>query len=318
MNSTDSKEKINKALYYMQNDTLKAIEIFDEILEKEPENIDALNGKGSTLMKLNLIDEAEKYFDRSISIKKTSSALINKGIINKNKKEYQKSLNYFDEAIQLNPQLTTIITLLKNEVISLLDEEVKFDLDNFQPEIIELIEEGIEYKNSKRLWDALECYKKAILLDKSCINYVQILIKEIKIILFHELKIKTPKFENTQIDQLKIKSLRLLLVEENPEQSLKIINEILKKDSDEIDTINEKGCVLFLFDKYEKSIKCFDKCLKLDADYCYALFNKALVLRMINKLEESLKCFDELLKIKNDSSIKAYQLEILDKLHQRS
>ena len=317
MKNNEINMKIEKALDYMQNDTLKAIEIFDQILEIEPENIEAINGKGSSLMKLNQIDEAEKYFDYSLSIRETSSALISKGIITKNKRKYEESLNYYDKAIQLNPDLSNILTLLKNEVIELIDEDIEVELKNNNPEIKEMIEKGLEYQNSNKLWDALDCYENAINADKTCINYVKKLIREIKTTLNHELMIKTPELGNSKTDQLKIQSLRLLLIEDNPEQSLRIINQILEKENDDIDSLNQKGCILTFFDEYENAIECFDKCLEIDENYSYAIFNKAFVLRMTNNLEESLNCFDKLLKITDTPKIKAYQLEILDKLHNR-
>ena len=60
--------KIINALEFMQYDYEKALKLFNEVLEVEPTNIEAINGKGSTLMKLHKMDEAEKYFDYSLSI----------------------------------------------------------------------------------------------------------------------------------------------------------------------------------------------------------------------------------------------------------
>ena len=326
--------KIEKALDYMQNDTLKAIEIFDQILEIEPENIEAINGKGSSLLNDLSLDEKNnilelltnfkinvtgtKSFDNSqvtmggidvneIDIERSKSALI----------KYEEALNYYDKAIQENPDLNNIVTLLKNEVIELIDEDIEDEFKNKNPDIKEIIEKGLEYKNSNKLWDALYCFENAINADKTCINYVKKLINEIKTILNHELMIKTPELGNSKTDQLKIQSLRLLLIEDNPEQSLKIINQILEKESDDVDSLNQKGCILTFFNEYKKAIECFDKCLEIDENYSYAIFNKAFLLRMTNKLEESLNYFDKLLKITNTPKIKAYQLEILDKLHNR-
>ena len=120
-----NKERIEEALYYMQNDTQKAIEIFDEILESEPENIEALNGKGFSMMKMNQPDEAEKYFDFSLSIKETPAALINKGIISKNNAQYGQSLLYYDRAIQIKPNLNCIVSILKGEILELTDSEAE-------------------------------------------------------------------------------------------------------------------------------------------------------------------------------------------------
>jgi tetratricopeptide (TPR) repeat protein len=309
--------KIEDGLYYMQNDTLKAIEIFDEVLGIEPENIDALNGKGSSLLKLNRMNEAEKYFDYSLSISQNSSALINKGRICKSKKQYLKALKYYDKANLINPSLNNIVTMFKNEVIELIDGNIEIELNDFSPEANELIKRGIEYKNSNKLWDALDCLQNAMKADRSCVNFAISIINEIKSILQNELLIKTPDFGDSRNEQFKRKSLRLLLFEEDPEQALTIMNLILEDNENEIDTLNHKGCVLFLFDKFDDAIECFDKCLRLDENYYYALFNKAIVLRRLNLLDESLDCFDELLKTpKNYNKVKPYQLEILDKLHE--
>ena len=73
--------KIDKAIRLLQNNSEEALKIFNEILKNEPDNIDALNGKGSALMKLNRFNDAEKCFDKSLSISENIAALINKGII---------------------------------------------------------------------------------------------------------------------------------------------------------------------------------------------------------------------------------------------
>ncbi len=79
MKTSKNTDKIENALYYMHNDTAKAIEIFDEILEREPDNTEAINGKGSSLMKLNRMRDAEKYFDYSLSIKKNTLCTYKQG-----------------------------------------------------------------------------------------------------------------------------------------------------------------------------------------------------------------------------------------------
>lgn len=319
MNKAETTKKIEEAHEYMQNDTSKAIEIFDEILNADPKNIEALNGKGSSLMKLNRMNDAEKYFNYSLSIKKTSSALISKGLINKNKGNYEMALSYYEKAIHLNPNLNNIITILKNEIFELIDGEIEIDLNTSNPTSNDLIKKGLEYKKSNKLWDALDCYQNAMDEDENCKNSVIGLVNEIKSILQNELMIKTPTLSDSRIDQMKLKSLRLLLIEENPEQALTMMNLILENDENEIDTINQKGCVLFLFDEYKESMKCFDKCLMLDKNYHYSLFNKAILLRRIGNLHEALDCFDRLLKIpKIHDKVKPYQLEILDKLHEKN
>ncbi len=307
MKTNGINDKIDEALYYMQNDTERAITIFDEILEIEPENIEAINGKGSSLMKLNHMNEAENYFDYSLSIKQSPSAFISKGIICKCRKDYNQSLIYYDKAIEINPDLDNIIKILKNEINELIGDKIGINMD-YSPETNELIKKGTDYKNNCKLWDALDCYENAIKSDRSCKKSVQALINEVKAILQNELMIKTPKKGDSRNDQLKIKSLRLLLIEKDPKQALTIMNIILDDDEEDIDTLNQK----------EESIECFNKCLSIDENYIHALFNKAIVLRRIKEFNDSLSCFDELLKTpQNYDKVKPYQLEILDKLHEK-
>lgn len=310
----DIETKINKALELMQNDTEIALSIFDEILENYPDNIDALNGKGSTLIKLNQFNEAEKYFDKSLAITETSSALINKGLISKHNHEYQKAIDYYNKAIQINKNLKNIILILKNEVLKLIDDSSQINPNNYTQKANELIKKGLSLKNENKLWDALESYYEAISEDHTCKNSVNMLVNDIKTILEHEFLFETPEFKDNEIDNLKIQSFRALLVEENPKKALTLLNLILEIKPDDIEALNHKGCILFRFDRCPESVESFNKCLEINNKYYYALFNKAIVLRRMNNLEESLSCFNELLEIpKYHNKAEPYQLEILDK-----
>ena len=74
---------------------------FEELLEIDSENIDALNGIGSAYMKLNNLDEAENYYDKSLSICENSSAFLNKGNIWKHRNNNEKALYYYDKHVKL-------------------------------------------------------------------------------------------------------------------------------------------------------------------------------------------------------------------------
>lgn len=301
--------KINEAYDFMQNDTKKALKIFDEILEIEPENIDALNGKGSSLMKMNQINEADKYFDQSLSIRKNSSAFLNKGNICKHKKDFDNALIYYDKALKTNPHLENIIKILKNEISDV--NETNFN------ETKELIQKGIELKNENKLWDALDIFMKAIEEDSKCRNEVNKYVDEIRLTFEREFIYDDSEFNiNDKIDRLKMQALKALIKEKNPQKALTLMELVLEEDEYDINMLNHKGGVLFICSEYQNAIDCFDKCLKINENYTCALFNKAIVLRVMNKLPEALKCFDKLLKIpQNYDKVKPYQLEILDKLH---
>ena len=156
--------RIEEALEYMQNDTHYALELFNGILKEDPNNISALNGKGSTLMKLHQSEEALKLFDCSLSIEENSSAYLNKGIICKNNEDYKNALICFDKALDYNPRLASIVSMLKNEILERVNLD-SADLDSlydFTKEANSLIKEAINYKNQNKLWDALDSLEKAI------------------------------------------------------------------------------------------------------------------------------------------------------------
>lgn len=304
--------KINEAYDYMQNDSEKALEIFDEVLEIEPEKTQAINGKGSTLMKLNRFDEADECFNHSLSISENSSALLNKGMIAKHRNDFENAMAYFDKALKVNPNLENIVNILKSEIIDA--------NDNADETVNELIEKGIKLKDENKLWDSLDILMQAIEEDPSCENQANKLIDEIKTTFEREFIYDDGDFDiNSKADRLKMQAIKALIKENNPEKALTLMDLVLELDENDINTLNHKGGVLFICSDYQKAIECFDKCLSIDENYTCALFNKALVLRVMNKLQDALNCFDELLKTpQNYNKVKPYQLEILDKLNTRA
>lgn len=309
MLNEDIQRKIDESIKLLQNNSKDALKIFNEILENQPDNIDALNGKGSALIKLDRFDDAEKCFDESLSICENTAALINKGIILKNKKDYKNAIYYFNKAIEIDSEINEIVTIFKNEIFELID--INSLLDNYSKKVNRYIKKGLDYKYENKIWEALICFEKAIAEDERCKNSVDIFIKEIDNIIFNKFLFEVPVSKKTREDQLKIQALKELLINDNPENALKLMNKILDINPNEISTLNYKGCILFLFNKYYDSIDYFNKCLELNPDYNYALFNKGLVLRRKNKLNESLNCFNRYLKNEESTNkINPYQLEI--------
>ena len=343
----DIEIRIEEALEYMHNDTDHALELFNLILEEQPENINALNGKGSALMKLHKNKEALEVFDYSLSIEENSSAYLNKGIISKNNKDYKNALKYFDKALEYNPRLTSIVSILKNEIIETVNLESE-DLDSlydFKNETNSLIKEAINYRNQNRLWDCLDCLENAIEEDPTCKNSVNDLINKVKKTLHKEFlypktnstnnpstssKDKNAKSKSSKtspknnekmrkLNKLKNMTYRSIIIENNPRKTLSLTDKILEINENDLEGLNFKGIAYFSLDEYEKAIECFDMALNIDKDYAYAMFNKGLVLRRMRLYDKSLKCFDKALKTPTFfNKIKPYQEEVLNKLKQSS
>ena len=314
MSQENFEYKIDEAYELIQYDAELALKVFENLLKLDSENIDLLNGKGSALMKLKRFSEAEECFNKSVLINENSCALLNKGIISKNKKEFQSALKFYDRAVQLDSSLCSIALILKNEVIEVIDDNI-LNYNSFSNESNEYIKRGIDFRDEGKFCDAMECFRNAVECDLACKPSVMALMEEVKTLMFNEFMFKTPDLDDETIYDLKIQFFRALLVEEDPAKALTLMDIILDIDGNDLDTLNFKGCILFLFEEYCEAILCFDKCLDIDRQYYYALFNKGLVLAIMSEFKEALLCFDVLLKEhKYEEKAEFYRQEILEKI----
>lgn len=332
--------RIEEAYEYMQNDTDYALELFNGILKEQPRNVNALNGKGSTLMKLHKSKEALEVFDYSLSIEKSSSAYLNKGIIAKSLNDYKNALRYFDKSLEYNPSLSSIVRVLKNEIIETANLDDLNSLYDFKEGAISLIKEAIDCQNQHRLWDALDCLEKAIEEDPSSKDFVNDLMEKVhrkiqKEFLHKKYSKNTrnspnkkpaknkpkntnatlAKTENKKINKLKTLTYRSIIAENNHHKAFSLIDRIFEINENDLDGLNLKGIAYFNLGDYDKSIECFDKCLNICDDSISAYFNKGLVLRRIREYEASLKCFEKALENPNFyKKAKPYHEEVLNKI----
>ena len=295
MSQENFENKIDEAYELIQYDAGLALKVFENLLKLDPDNIDLLNGKGSALMKLKRFSEAEECFNKSVLINENSCALLNKGIISKHKNEFQSALKFYDRAVQLDSSLCNIALILKNEVIEAIDDNI-LNYNSFSNESNEYIKRGIDFRDEGKFCDAMECFRNAVECDLACKPSVLALMEEVKTLMFNEFMFKTPDLDDEAIYDLKMQFFRALLVEEDPAKALTLMDFILDIKGNDLDTLNFKGCILFLFEEYCEAILCFDKCLDIDGQYYYALFNKGLVLGIMSEFKEALLCFEVLLK----------------------
>src|SRR5215204_2938106 len=79
--------------YYVRGDYKKADMFFERVLEIEPNHIDALNGKGTSLYRLADHDKAKKCFDKVLKMDpKNIAAFDNREMLGKKKDDYSQKL----------------------------------------------------------------------------------------------------------------------------------------------------------------------------------------------------------------------------------
>ena len=89
---------------HKKNEFEQARNLYEEIIEKEPKNFEAIHLFACLNMQLKNFKYAFKLIDRSININPLHHAPHNNlGVIFKELKEYEKAIKAFTKAIELNP-----------------------------------------------------------------------------------------------------------------------------------------------------------------------------------------------------------------------
>lgn len=83
------------------------------------------------------------------------------------------------------------------------------------------------------------------------------------------------------------------------EESIKICDEIIKKDSKFYKAYNTKGISLCFLNNFDNGLKNINKSLEIKPDFAYGRFNKALAYELYGYYDESLKWYDKALEIEN-------------------
>jgi len=138
---TDEDSLMEKGIKAVNDSRYKeAITYFDKILESDPENVQALINKGTTLGFLKKHSDAIYYFDKVLEIEPNKiSALYSKGTALSSLEEYNEALYYFDKVLEIEPNNisalfnkgTTLSYLKKyDEALSYFDKVLEIDPDD--------------------------------------------------------------------------------------------------------------------------------------------------------------------------------------------
>src|SRR5215213_2006044 len=99
--------------YYVKGDYKKADIFFERVLEIEPNHIDALNGKGTSLYRLADYDKAKKCFDKVLKMDpKNIAAFDNREMLGKKKDDSTQKLEKPPAPSQVSTQKLEIFFLL--------------------------------------------------------------------------------------------------------------------------------------------------------------------------------------------------------------
>tara|TARA_B110000008_G_C16952158_1_gene556741 strand:+ start:588 stop:1976 length:1389 start_codon:yes stop_codon:yes gene_type:complete len=170
------KEIFSKAVRYHSDNKLNlAKNTYEEVINKDPHHIDALNNLGIIFFNLKNFEEATRVYEKIINIDSQNlQSYNNLGLLFKQTGEYKKAINYYEKAIKINPNYINAynnIGLVFFELgkyqraINNFDKAIKINPNLF----ILYCNIGLCYEKIRNPQKAIDSYQKVPKLD---INYI--------------------------------------------------------------------------------------------------------------------------------------------------
>ena len=112
----------------------KAKNIFERIIEIDPNNYRAHYNKGIAYFNLSKMEEAKKSYEKALSIKPDyKHCIYNLGLLYETTNDLQKALKYYEKTLEIDPKFT-YATHARAQIRNKLDElkEYKFEINQKQ------------------------------------------------------------------------------------------------------------------------------------------------------------------------------------------
>jgi len=264
--------------FIKQENYKEGFSCYDKALTIDASYKDGLNAKKEALKKIadkELLQnknytEALNYYREKLNID-IGSSLYFKAIMSYKSGKYDKALEYFNEALKIDPE--DIDSLTGKGMVLLKQQNIKGSIDCFN-RVLKINEKDVRalyYKGLALYYD--EKYEEAI-------KYYEEVLKI------------NPKYA----DAWNGKGF-LLFNNGNYEEALKCYNKALEIEPQKSITLMNIGNTMYGMKNYEEAIKCYKKVLEIEPGNKQAWFNQGNVLYIMGKYIESIKCYNRALKI---------------------
>ena len=146
-----------------------------KLLKKNPKNYQLIYSIGLSYVNLQNYTEAEKYFDKLLNVQKKPEILFIQANICKQLKKYDSAINYFEEAIRLNPNFSEAYNNLGNikkrvgkidEAISCFEKAIQLKENNIQA----YLNLANIYKENKYFKELIKIYEKILSFNQNDIK----------------------------------------------------------------------------------------------------------------------------------------------------
>jgi len=262
-NDSEGKKKIDLEFKFIKNFIYKVAQ--KKYIKLAEISSEYWNNKGMALFNLSRYDEALQYFDKAIDLEPDNAEYWNNmGVTLYKLSRYEDVLKCFDKAIDLEPDIAEYLEK-KGDVL--------YELSRYE--------------------EALKCFDKAIDLEPDIAEYWG-------------------------------KKGDVLYKLSRYEEALKCCEEAIDLEPDNAEYWGKKGDVLYKLSRYEEALKCFDKAIDLEPDNAEYLEKKGDVLSKLSRYREALKYTHEALQHaelwgkKGDTSYKLSSYKLAIKCYDRA
>lgn len=310
----------NGKAFYELGKYQEALEVYDKILEIDPENADVLFEKGYTLYTLydsydynfeSVSHELYKYqdvieiYNQALEIDPENITILNcKGLALEKICKYKESVKAYKQALEIDSENEVV---QKNKEIALDGlEDLKIYpqyVDALHNKAITLLKIG-ECQKAKDAFhevadNAPEDVGKAsfrifvwFMMDGKKDFSIR-LVKDIKSLRDYDELLKIPSRKKYELNEGGVRGDRGI----EYGKSLKICNELLEINPRDIDALTNKGLALYNLLDYREAIDVYDELLEINPIDIVILNNKGIALCELDEYQEALDILDELLEI---------------------
>lgn len=267
----DVVEAISKTQFKRLSDDTGKIPAFEDGTGSDIKKAEKLNDTGADLAMAGKHEEAIKYYDAALKLNPSDHfSWANKGLSLNKLGKPKEALKFFDKALSLEPNY---LMALQSKGLLFLDEK--------------MYEEAI--KNFQRM---LEIDPKNIIAQQ--------LIKLAK----NPIKINRKKSHEPDGDEVNLRlEANSKMFQGRYEEALKLYNNIIEQNPDEVIFWINKGVSELRLKKFEQALKTFNHASAIEPNNPLIMENKADTLLQLGRLEEALANYDKALELDKETSM---------------
>ncbi|OQY55312.1 MAG: hypothetical protein B6245_19935 [Desulfobacteraceae bacterium 4572_88] len=276
---SDTEAEFQKAVQCHQSGQFQqAADIYEKILEKNPQHSDSLHLFGVLSHQMGQKDVAEGLIRKAIQIRPENSNYHNNlGIVFQGRKELDKAIICYQNALQLNPNFADAHNNL-----------------------------GFSLQDQRRLDEAIACYQKALQLKPGYADAYNNLGTALK---------DRGRPDEAIASYQKVLELRPNYVEAynnmgsafrdqgKYDEAIACYQKALQLKPGYVEAYNNMGTVLKDQGRLGEAIACYQKALKIKPDHAELHNNMGTVLKDMGKLGDAIRCYQNSLHLKSDNFV---------------